>query len=440
MKIRTYFFVVVATLVIIGLWSTKASAQQYKLKQVTSMMNMKSETTIYVKGMRKRTETEGFAGAGNNINTIEQCDLQRIISISDKKKLYYIEPFSKQSENIVYEGANSSQKTKPVATQVSAPNQQGGLITMWYNITDTGERKKMHGVMARHVWTSQKIKPSDNACMKDSMLIKTDGWYIDLPEFNCPVVPTATYAGGPQAANGCQDKYVIKQTGKGKLGFPLIETRTMIMGDGSSQSSTFETSVETIEFSTAKLDSLLFEIPAGYTLAKSMNELYGQVDAMEMAEQYIKMNADQKSKKTSSQSKTTSLRLAVLEPGNSDGLTGTQMQQYIVNMMGNYDVEAIAVTSPEQAKEFNCDLLLNTNNIRIKQASKVGGILRAVRNIDPYAASTYNVEAQMVLSKVNDGTTVVEKNVSGKFEGTAERAIKKALDEGGRMIVEELKR
>ncbi len=48
------------------------------MRQVTHMSGMKSETTIYVKGMRKRTEGGGFAGM-NNPTTIEQCDLQRTI-------------------------------------------------------------------------------------------------------------------------------------------------------------------------------------------------------------------------------------------------------------------------------------------------------------------------------------------------------------------------
>lgn len=38
----------------------KATAQQYKVQQTTSMAGIKSETTIYVKGMPKRTEGGGY--------------------------------------------------------------------------------------------------------------------------------------------------------------------------------------------------------------------------------------------------------------------------------------------------------------------------------------------------------------------------------------------
>ena len=66
-----------------------SAQQQYKLRQVTNMMGMKSETTIYVKGMRKRTEGGGLTGMGANLTTIEQCDKQRTVTLNDKKKLNF---------------------------------------------------------------------------------------------------------------------------------------------------------------------------------------------------------------------------------------------------------------------------------------------------------------------------------------------------------------
>jgi hypothetical protein len=311
---------------------------------------------------------------------------------------------------------------------------------MWYNITDTGERKKMYGVTARHVWTTQKIKPSADACMKDSMLIKTDGWYIDLPEFICPVRQTAVYAGGSTVAGGCRDKYITKQTGKGKLGFPLIEKRTMIMGDGKAQSNTFETDLETIEFSTAKLDSLLFEIPAGYVLAKDINELYEQMDVASIIANYSQGSRSQNnSSAPSAQAKKTgAIRIGILEPASSEQLETTNLQQFIAAKLISNNVEAIAVTSLDEAKDLKCDLILQSQLTRVKQASKVGGFLKAVRNIDPYATSSYNIDVKFVLSNVKDGSIQVEKTTSGKFEGTADAAVKKALVEGSTMIVDEL--
>ena len=436
MKTRNNIFAIVSTILVIAS-NENASAQQYKLRQVTSVMNMKSETTIYVKGMRKRTEGGGYTGMPNNVATIEQCDLQRTITLNDKKKLYYIEPFSKEAETIAYEEKPSA-KNKPVPTQTSMSSQKGGIVTMSYNITDTGERKKMYGMTARHVWTTQKIKPSPDACMKDSMIIKTDGWYIDLPQFNCPIRYAATNTGGIGGAD-CKDKYITRQSGKGKLGFPLIEKRIMIMGNGVVETNRFETDLETIEFSTAKLDSMLFEIPPGYTLAKDVTELHDHMDVASMVEQYGNNNSGKTKQINSAESKTTgSLRIAVLEPVSNEQLNVSELQAYLVTTLRSYNVEAIAVVSVEEARKYKCDLMLNSKITQVKHSNKVGGFLRAVRNADPYTTSTYNIEAQFLLLNMADGTTRSEKTVSGKFEGAENTATKKAMEQGSRMLLKEL--
>src|SRR6187549_1436826 len=125
MKTRNKIFAILATILAIVASNENVSAQQYKLRQVTSVMSMTSETTIYVKGMRKRTEGGGYAGMTNVVTTIEQCDLQRTISVNDKKKLYYIEPFSKERETVVYEDEKPLSKNKPVATPASMSSQKG---------------------------------------------------------------------------------------------------------------------------------------------------------------------------------------------------------------------------------------------------------------------------------------------------------------------------
>ena len=224
MKRLILFFVV---LIFVGVNSNNnANAQQYKLRQSTSLLGMKTESTIYVKAMRKRTEPGSMMGMPAQPITIEQCDLQRTIKINEKKKLYYIEPFAKDDEEIIDEDVKTAPKTKtqPKVTTI----QKGGIIYISYSITDTGERKKMYGFNARHVWTSNKMVPSSNACtMKDSILIKTDGWYIDLPQFNCPV--NYKRHSNPQE-NGslkpdCKDKFVTRRRGMSRI----YKTSLMLM-------------------------------------------------------------------------------------------------------------------------------------------------------------------------------------------------------------------
>jgi hypothetical protein len=240
---------------------------------------MNSESIIYVKGARKRTETIGVMG--NNSVSIERCDLKRLIKLNDKKKLYYIESFSKEEDEIIQDAEKEHIKSRP-----TSPIEKGGIITMWYNIADTAERKKMYGFMARHIWTYQKLRPSEDACsMKDSIIIWTEGWYIDLPQFNCPTNYRPSSGYREQIQPDCKDRFVIYRSGKGRLGFPLKETRKIQMGNATAQNGSLETYLETIEFTTGKLDSLLFEIPRDYKEAKSENELQDKIDPNEMIRQ-----------------------------------------------------------------------------------------------------------------------------------------------------------
>ncbi len=442
MKIRVSFFVLIVMMAL--LTGNTAGAQQYKLRQSTSTMGMQSESTIYVKPMRKRTEGGGYMGM-TALTTIEQCDLQRTIKINDKKKLYYIEPFSKESEEFTgYDVKPAVQKTKASAVPAQAKDKTGGVITMWYSITDTGERKKMYGLTARHIWTTQKIKPSADACtMKDSMIIKTDGWYIDLPQFNCPVRYTPANTSRPAGGNQppCTDRYVSKRSGKGKLGFPLAETKTMIMGNGLAKTSEFETSIETLEFSTAKLDSMLFEIPIGYKQAMSEEELQDEFNLNGMMKQAGNRNQDRGEEKIvpGDPKKAGAIRVGVFEPKGDEQLEVSTLQQQLVNTLTGGNIEAVAISSADDAKKYNCDLLLTTDFVKLKQGNKIGGLLKAIKNTDPSATSSYNIEADLTLSNLSDGSTRLQQKVSGKYSGKLSVAASKALEEGGDQLLKDLK-
>ncbi len=440
---KKFLFFFTAFLIAVLSLSNTATAQQYKLKQSTSMMGMKTESIIYVKGMRKRTESPGMMGMPAPPTTIEQCDLQRTIKINNKKKLYFIEPFSK--EDVIEEDVKTPPvKTKPVAQPKTTP-EKGGVINMWYSINDTGERKKMNGFTARHVWTSQKIKPSAEACtMKDSLIIKTDGWYIDLPQFNCPIryTPTTTARPTEKQQPDCKDRYVTHRSGKGKLGFPLIEKRTIIMGDGTSKTTEFETNLETLEFSSEKLDSMLFEIPLGYTQTMNEADLQDKFDMNEMMNQYKNQNNDNGKTNTipADQKMAGTIRIGVYEPKGGDGQLQTPvLQQHLATLLKDGTIDAIAVSSEEDARKNNCDYTLATDFIKLKSGSKVGGLLKAIKNTDPNAASSFNIEATLTLIKLADGSTKLQPNVTGKYDGKAEDAASKALDDGSRQILKGLK-
>lgn len=436
---RNYFLYAIISLVLLSI-SSESKAQHYKLRQVNNMMGMKSESTIYVKGMRKRTEGGGAMGM-TNPTTIQQCDLKRTIKINDKKKLYYIEPFADDVEMDENPKSSNNNATKPT---MPASNKKGGIIYMYYNITDTGERKKIYGFTARHVWTTQKMKPSPDACMmKDSMIIKTDGWYIDLPEFNCPV--RYRPEGGPmqRPQMDCMDKFVMKRTGGGKLGFPLTETTTIIMG-GHSETN-IERSLETLEFSTAKLDSMLFEIPPGYTETKNEADLQDKIDMNAMIDQYKNSNSMQQvlngnnNNNNPNEKKPGVIRIGVYTPENDGQLQAADLQQYLSGILIGDKVEAIPAANEEDAKSKKCDYSLATNFTKIRQASKMGGLLKAIKNSDPNAASSFNMSSDIMLKNLADGSVRLQQTIDGKYDGKVDDAARRVLDEESKLVMKSLK-
>lgn len=427
--------VTISTILISIFLISPANAQQYKLKQVSNLMNLKTESTVYVKGMRKRTEGGAMMGMGGNMVTIEQCDLQRTIKLNDKKKLYFIENFAQANEEVIDE-ENGKEIIQNKKNNVA--DQKGGIINMWYNITDTGERKKMFGITARHVWTSQKIKPSPEACsMKDSILIKTDGWYIDLPQFNCPVHYRPARQPQPnQREMDCKDRFITHRRGKGKLGFPLSQTTTIIMGNGSSQE--MQTALETIELSTDKLDSMLFEIPPGYELAKSEADLQDKMNLSDMMKG-VQQNNPSLDMQKNEMKKPGHIRIGVFAPTGNDQVQAGILQQHITGTLTNGNVEAITVSDEAEARKLNCDYTLSAVFTNIKQAgNKIGGLLKAIKNADPNATSSFNIQANLALKTLSDGT-VRNQSVDGKYEGRIDDAAGKALDEGCRLAMKTLK-
>jgi hypothetical protein len=244
----------------------------------------------------------------------------------------------------------------------------------------------------------------------------------------------------------CQDKFVTRRSGKGKLGFPLTETRTIIMGNKGAQTSEFATSLETLEFSTAKLDSMLFEIPPGYTETKNENDLQDKFDMNEMIRQYSNPNASKidatmtpPTTGVAGQKKEGMIRIGVYEPKGDDQVQASVLQQHMVSSLMDGNIEAVAISSEEDAKNYNCDYTLASDFIKIKSASKVGGLLKAIKNADPNASSSFNIEAAQTLVKLSDASIRLQPKINGKFDGKIDDAAGKALDEGCRQVLKELK-
>jgi predicted house-cleaning noncanonical NTP pyrophosphatase (MazG superfamily) len=277
--------------------------------------------------------------------------------------------------------------------------------------------------------------------MKDSILVKTDGWYIDLPKFNCPVRYTPPRIEKPAEKNQpeCRDRFVTRRSGKGKLGFPLIETTTMQMGGEQSKSMEFKTDLETLDFSMEKLDSMLFEIPPGYTETKNEEDLQDKMEMSGMIDDIMNKAKKQiKEKPVTEEKEAGMLRIGILPPKADEQVSINELQSRLVTALQSGKIETVAVANEEEAKTMKCDYLLSSELSKIKSGSKVGGLIKAIKNTDPNALSTFSIEGNMQLTKLADGSPAGQQKIDGKFEGKVNDAAGKALENSGTKIVSKL--
>jgi hypothetical protein len=237
-----------------------ASDDDIKIRIRTTMEGQGFESTQYVKGARERNEMN----IGMGIANITQCDLQRTIQINDKAKTYMVQSMN---DNSATEPATSGSRPNTTTPQ----SRRGGVVNYTNNIIDTGERKEMFGFTARHLKTSMTSESSPDACNQDKMRMETDGWYIDLNygldcQNQAAMAQSRSYGG-----NQCRDEYRFKNTGSGKLGFPLDVTTTIYGADGRKTIM----KREVVELSRTPLETALFDIPAGYTEVKDYQQLMG---------------------------------------------------------------------------------------------------------------------------------------------------------------------
>jgi len=250
-------FILLASAIIV----VPASADT-KVKTKTSMMGHSTESTVYIKGARKRDEMS--FGPMSNVSIL-QCDQKRVITFCPNSKSYTVYRLDEEESTAAPSktAAKTSGKPNPANTD-AAETRSGGVQTININATDTGERQTMFGFPARHVKTAMKMQSSPDACYQNKTDVETDGWYADLsPQLTCLSHPAAHGGAGGEYKPGCRDRMSMHRTGNGgRQGYPLKQTTTI-----HSERGDFTTSTEVVELSKAELDAGLFDIPAGYTEA-----------------------------------------------------------------------------------------------------------------------------------------------------------------------------
>jgi hypothetical protein len=434
---RNYWQTMFALLIV--LITSSAVFADRKIRQKIIMQGQTMESTVMIKGSRQRTETMMGGDAGKympRVATVMQCDLKRNLLINDTRKLYFFDPFADTTD---------VSDTTAAVNRPSNPSEKGGVVTMTSIITDTGERKEMFGLQARHIKTVMTSEPSPDACQKDKMRIETDGWYVDLPDFTCPMNNPSVQSMRGMNSGGCQDKIRFKSSGSGKLGFALQVTTTMFGNDGKPQ---MTMTTETVDFSTAALDASLFDIPTGYSLASSSEELY-KMDMNAMMRQAENSNNANNNENATPNTQSSNappaakapgtIRIGVLALANNSG-QNVSVEDLRVNLMDNLtrgNVEAIPVSSAEDAKAKSCDFVLSANLSKLKQstASKVGGMFGKVTGTDTSGTQKFETQVDYQLTGI-DGQTTIQNKDSSKIDGNAETAAEKALSNVARNVFE----
>jgi hypothetical protein len=376
----------------------KPVVQDLRMKTVYTSGAQKTETITFFKGARERYE---FA----DMVVLKQHDLKRTVQISRAANTYLLVP----------DGAVA---TPPAPAPVAAPQQKPGVVTVTTTIMDTGERKPMFGLEARHVKTLIDRQSTPMACDPSKQHLETDGWYIDLPSALQP--PQDASASAPPPADGCVDQITATQNGDAKaLGFPIGYTTTITGEDGKPS----VVAMEITELEITNLDASLFDIPPGLTEAGNLGALSKAVsDANEtkLAQQLTAPATEvqktpgvpligvmEVANKTTQQVETRTLR---------DRLVAQLVEQKI-------NASALAGSQPDviqQATAHGYDYVLvaEVTDLKVSKGGGLGGALKAASKLAAGETGQQPTEATMSIKLVQaDGKSRLATNVKGKNGG-----------------------
>ena len=203
--------------------------------------------TIQLKGARQRmtqtVEIRGQSYRSGSLVVITQCDLRREIIVNESGKIYGIMPlFDEQA----------FARARRVA-KAQAPNSRPVTRMITIDAVDTGQRRAVGPLVARHVITTWKTEGQTSPRDGERLV---DGWYVDLPAFDCQERPGVAVGllSGP-----AEGRTEVRWLGKARTGYAIaeIDRTTGASGD-------MEAVTDLVSVSTARLDDGLFDTPAGY--------------------------------------------------------------------------------------------------------------------------------------------------------------------------------
>lgn len=387
------------------------------------------ERAVWVKGARERSENKivtdnpQMAAMMPVIAEVRQCDLRQTLKINDRAKKYFIVPFA------VFE----DKPLPSVRPSTTTETQKGGTVTSTYTLTDTGERRQMFGLNARHLIIKQTSESTKDSCGGESSTsITEDGWYVYLqPETaKCPVdLPRTERTVRPDIKLSCRDRYVTRGTPQNP-GIMLEGTTTIA---DLIRKTEVTTSVKTLDLSKAALDMSLFEIPTGYSLADSEQSLTSVSFGDIMSGGYPNQPTGTPTTPTATQSNRKSVAVNFFT-GQVSKIDQSALRQYLAQQISAAGANGIVVGSPTDAASGSYANVIGVEIKSVKEsgAAKIGGLFGRVTG-NPDASKLGKSEAEIVITLYDkNGTTVVasgtaKEKVDGKSDDAVRAAIEKAL-------------
>ena len=421
----------------------KPIAGDFRITVRTTVAGQSSESTTMIKGARERSETNmGAAGFSTKTVNITQCDMRRTIQINDSARKYLITPMDAGNSS------SSSDTSTTAAASSSAPG-RGGVVTITVNTVDTGERRDMFGFPARHLKRTTIMQSSPDACNPSEMKIETDGWYINLEYgLSCPANrPPQT--GRPSAAGTCRDRYVYKATGAANLGYPLQETATMYGANGAVM---YTTTREVIELSRQTLDAALFDVPAGYTEARTQEEMSptpSMAEMMEMAKrQQGKQGNDSQMPAAGNANTSAKIRIGVVALNNKTktSVSTDSLREQLIASLSSRGIDAVALNaiSPSEAvteaQAKQCAYILYTDIATLKVPSagkKIGGLFGRATGVGSADAGKAEVRLDFRLMATGSSSPAAQSSVSAKQE-TQDATVAEAIQSEAQAVAQAL--
>jgi hypothetical protein len=210
--------------------------------------NFEVVTTTYAHGKSLRWESEVLVPGD------PQRPVANILN-ADRGASYVLDLNARE-----YVAPRSAEPILTLAMWLHRPriSSSGKTVRIYSEAVDTGERRQMFGLTARHLIIHQRTTAEAGACSGNSTM-ERDGWYV-------PAVSASAYQGTFLMAVGraCRDNIVVAGA-RIEPGFALAEreTRTSLERADHGRGSDIRRR-EVLEFSDRKIDPSLFEPPADF--------------------------------------------------------------------------------------------------------------------------------------------------------------------------------